>query len=89
MTARSDIQDAANDVADVIDDTREALKRTARSDSSVLDDVHDNFNDMIDEYSESLKKWARVVSDQTRQTPLLALGAAFAAGIVISKLTRR
>jgi ElaB/YqjD/DUF883 family membrane-anchored ribosome-binding protein len=57
--------------------------------SSWLGDIGERFNDAIDEYGDAAKRWSETVSTQTKENPLLAVGIAFAAGIVIARILRR
>jgi ElaB/YqjD/DUF883 family membrane-anchored ribosome-binding protein len=54
-----------------------------------VDGIRDRIDDVIDTYADTINAWSRTLTEQTKANPLLAVGVAFAAGAVISKLLRR
>ena len=84
---------AASKVADHISDGIDQVARTAsrfgerlRNNGTAL---HEELNAAGERFGDGAKRLSSVASDQIRAHPLVAIGIAVAAGVLLSRLSRR
>lgn len=93
QATKSTVEDIATRTRNRVDATAD---KVAESIDEKVDEVADRFADIEeqlrlagDRLIENARLLSAEASKQTRQHPLTAIGIAFAAGIVVSKLLRR